>query len=150
MKHFLCHVLEHTESTLKNALVLNMLCKEIYLKDIGNSSKNLSILKWLFSWNVSQKKKQKNTICDNDTHIFMSKQAILDWRRVHCSLHNGSKRRRLHWQQCCQIGRFSAQLGYFCLRQAGEKYIGRVNTIWAAFVHIWRVFNIVKTALSLF
>ena len=52
--------------------------------------------------------------------------------------------------QCCQIGRFSAQLGYFCLRQAGKKYIGRVNTIWAAFVHIWRVFNIVKTALSLF
>ena len=52
--------------------------------------------------------------------------------------------------QCCQIGRFSAQLGYFCLRQAGRKYIGRVNTIWAAFVHIWRVFNIVKTALSLF
>ena len=57
--------------------------------------------------------------------------------------------RTMH-EQCCQIGRFSAQLGYFCLRQAGKKYIGRVNTIWAAFVHIWRVFNIVKTALSLF
>ncbi|KAK0131225.1 hypothetical protein N1851_034091 [Merluccius polli] len=26
--------------------------------------------------------------------------------------------------QCCQIGRFSAQLGYFCLRQAGKKHIG--------------------------
>ena len=54
-------------------------------------------------------------------------------------------------EQCCQIGRFSAQLGNFCLRQAGGKNtLGGVKTIWAAFVHIWRVFNIVKTALSLF
>ena len=55
---------------------------------------------------------------------------------------------RVTHEQCCQIGRFSA--GYFCLRQVGKKYIGRVNKIWAAFVHIWQVFNIVKTALSLF
>ena len=33
--------------------------------------------------------------------------------------------------------------------QLTVKLFGRVNEIWAAFVHIWRVFNIVKTALPL-
>ena len=49
--------------------------------------------------------------------------------------------------QCCQIGWFTAQLGYLCWRQAGKKYIGQVNKILAAFVHIWRVVNFVKTEL---
>ncbi len=40
--------------------------------------------------------------------------------------------------QCCQIGRFPAQLGGFEFDCAGKYWFGRVDTIWAGFWSVWR------------